>query len=366
MKRIRITLQPKLLAACLCTALLIGLLAGCGASTEESGQAGPGKAQSGETTDPPATGGDSHYPVTIQTYNYGKEPVEVTFDQAPKRVICTNQTQTELMLYFGLEDAIAGCAYLDGPIRDDLKEAYDRLKADGKELTVTGYPDKETVLSLEPDLIFGWRSAFAEDALGDVDEWASLGVGTMILRCSNNTASVCDIYAVLDDIADLGAIFNIEGQTDAYIDKATLMLEDIRAHVQELSEPLKVLILEPMGDNQWYAWTPNTLTGSLVNAAGGDNIAEEDVSTLGIENIVNYGPDAIIVDYMGGQSGDPDEDAQAIEDAIHSLTDQGALAQVPAIANDKIMAVNLTDVYGGGIRMVPSIEAIYNFLYGEE
>jgi len=29
------------------------------------------------------------------------------------------------------------------------------------------------------------------------------------------------------------------------------------------------------------------------------------------------------------------------------------------------MAVNLTDVYGGGIRMVPSVRAMFDFMYGE-
>ena len=90
-------------------------------------------------------------PVTISTYNYAKEEVEVTFEKCPQRVVCTNQTQTELLLYFGLDEYIVGTAYLDGEIRDDLKPQYEALKAAGKELTVKGYPAKETVLALEPD-----------------------------------------------------------------------------------------------------------------------------------------------------------------------------------------------------------------------
>ena len=103
-----------------------------------------------------------HYPVTISTYNYAKEPVEVTFDECPKKVVCTNQTQTELMLYFGLDEYIAGTAYLDGTIREDLQAQYDALKAAGKELTIKGYPSKEVVLALEPDFIFGWRTDLSQ------------------------------------------------------------------------------------------------------------------------------------------------------------------------------------------------------------
>ena len=80
---------------------------------------------------------------------------------------------------------------------------------------------------------------------------------------------------------------------------------------------------------------------------------------------MNFNPDAIIVDYMGGRSGDADEVQAAADAAIASLTGESALAEVPAVKDGRIMAVNLTDVYGGGIRMVPSVQAIYDFLYGD-
>lgn len=306
---------------------------------------------------------ENHYPVTISTYNYEKEPVEVTFDSRPEKVLCTNQTQTELMLYFGLDDCIAGAAYLDGAIREDLQAQYDKLVADGKEMTVKSYPDKETVLALEPDMIFGWRSAFAEDALGDVSEWNDLGVGTMILRCSNNTAEELNINSVLADIADIGAVFDIEETTDAYIAEAQSMLDEVQAKVSELEAPLNVLIMEGMGEGSWYAWGANCLTGSLVESAGGVNLSAEG-GDLSVEDIVNYNPDVIIVDYMDDMEAE-DGGAAASAAAIEAVTGESALAEVPAVANGRIMAVNLTDVYGGGIRMVPSIEAMFDFMYGE-
>ena len=33
-----------------------------------------------------AEDGDSHYPVTITTYNYENEPIEMTFEKAPEKV----------------------------------------------------------------------------------------------------------------------------------------------------------------------------------------------------------------------------------------------------------------------------------------
>lgn len=310
-----------------------------------------------------ASAEEAHYPVTISTYNYAKEPVEVTFEAAPQKVVCTNQTQTELMLYFGLDEHIAGVAYLDGTVRGDLLDQYNALVEAGKELNKKGYPDKETVLALEPDMIFGWRSAFAEDALGDVSEWNDLGVGTMILRCSNNTAEELNIKSVLADIADIGAIFDIENKTDAYIADAQAMMDKVQEKVNSLDAPMTALIMEGMGEGSWYAWGANCLTGSLVEAAGAVNLSEEG-GNLSVEDIINFNPDVIIVDYMDDMTSD-DDGAAAAAAAIEAVKAEASLAEVPAVANDRIMAVNLTDVYGGGIRMVPSVEAMYEFMYGE-
>ena len=308
---------------------------------------------------PAAEPDDVHYPVTISTYNYEKEPVEVTFNKRPEKVVCTNQTQTELLLYFGLDEYIAGTAYLDGTIREDLQAQYDALKAAGKELTVKGYPSKEIVLSLEPDFIFGWRSAFAEDALGDVSEWHEMGVNTMILRCSNNTAEKRDLDAVLADIADIGKIFNIENLTDAYIKEASDLRAKIESKVSSLSVPYSAVIIEPYGGT-FYCWGSNTLTGNLVETAGA-KYALPDGGDLSVEDIVNLNPDVIIVDYMDDENLTPEESKT---NAINSVIGEAALAEVSAVKNGKVMAINLTDVYGGGIRMVPAVETMFNFMYG--
>ena len=349
----------KIIALVLALVMTLGMLTACG--TQNNTAPAPGNTNNGNNgnntnTEPVA----SHYPVTIDTYNYAKEQIKVTFDKMPEKVVCTNQTQTELMLYFGLDKYIAGMAYLDGAVRSDLQAQYDALKAAGKELTVKGYPSKEVVLALEPDFIFGWRSAFADKSLGDVSEWHKLKTNTMILRCSNNTVNKRDLDAVLADIADIGAIFDIEDVTDAYIADAKAMIEEIDAKVSSLDKPLTAIIVEPY-DGTFYCWGSDTLTGSLVVSAGAEYALPEG-GDLSVEDIVNLNPEVIIVDYMD-EEGVSAEANQA--NAIATIMNEAALAEVPAVANGKVMAVNLTDVYGGGIRMVPSVRAMFDFMYGE-
>ena len=94
--------------------------------------------------------------------------------------------------------------------------------------------------------------------------------------------------------------------------------------------------------------------------AAGATYALPDGGDLSVEDIVNINPDVIIVDYMDDENLTPEESKAK---AIASVMDEAALAEVPAVKNGKVMAINLTDVYGGGIRMVPSVEAMFKFMY---
>jgi ABC-type Fe3+-hydroxamate transport system substrate-binding protein len=102
-----------------------------------------------------------------------------------------------------------------------------------------------------------------------------------------------------------------------------------------------------------------------VEAAGAVNLLDEGAD-LSVEDIINYAPDAIIIDYYEGQYGDDYDEQQAIAAAIETLTQEASLAEVPAIANNMVVGINLTDIYGGGIRIVPAIETMHQFLYGEQ
>ena len=72
-----------------------------------------------------AEDGDSHYPVTITTYNYENEPVEMTFEKAPEKVFAYANSNIEELLALGLGDKIVAACGLDGDVREDLKDEFD-------------------------------------------------------------------------------------------------------------------------------------------------------------------------------------------------------------------------------------------------
>lgn len=163
----------KATSALLALAMVLSLAA-CsngGASATPTPSAAPAPAASPSAA-PEAPAADSHYPLTITTYNYAKEQVQYTFEKAPERVYAQAQDNIEILLALGLGDKIVGSSGLDGEIRPDLAEEFAKINY------YDSMPSKEEMLGLEPDFITGWYSTFSDKRLGDVDFWQERGIGT--------------------------------------------------------------------------------------------------------------------------------------------------------------------------------------------
>ena len=139
----------KLTTILLSVMLILGLVS-CGTSNQESGDV-DSSVQSQKNN-------DSHYPVTITTYNYSKEPVEITFDKAPEKVVAIYQNSIETMLALGLENRIVAAAGLDHDVKDEYKEAFSKVNY-LEEFT----PSKETIVLVKPNFILGWYSLFDDN-----------------------------------------------------------------------------------------------------------------------------------------------------------------------------------------------------------
>ena len=88
------------------------------------------------------------YPLKISTYNYAKEPVEITFEKPPEKIIAVYQNSIETLLALGLEDRILACSGLDHEVKYEYKEAFSKVNY------LTDFaPSKENVVMMEPDFI---------------------------------------------------------------------------------------------------------------------------------------------------------------------------------------------------------------------
>mgnify|MGYP000845853274 FL=1 len=298
--------------------------------------------------------GDEHYPVTFSTYNYAGEPVEFTVNKAPEKVICAYQNNIELMLRLGLGDKIVAAFGLDGPVAEDLKDEFAKIKYTQKPIS------KEEAIALSPDFILGWYSLFGEKNFGDVGYWHGTGCGTyMSLNSGCRKATKGYKQTIDDEFADIltiGKIFNVE-------EKAKKLVDDIRNEIAKIEKYTKdkhkvgIAILEDEGDS-FRVYGVDTLGGDIAVKGGAKlTIGAENSENVSAEELIAKDPEAIFMIYFEGYN--------TPEDAVNSILKNPKLQSLQAVKNKKVFALNLTNVYCSGYRSYIGVKTIAENLYPE-
>lgn len=301
---------------------------------------------------------ESHYPVTITTYNYNQEPVEMTFYQAPERVLAYANSNIEELLALGLGDRIVAACGLDGEVREDLKDEFEKINyLDEK-------PSKEDVVAMEPDFIAAWYSSFSEKWLDDVDFWQERGVNTymsMNSACMGPASEVPrEIKWEFQDILNLGKIFDCEEKAQALVDEMQGEIDKIQEYVKDKT-PLTVAVLENENDS-FRVYGHEVLGGNIAEMVGAElKIGAENSENIGAEDLIAADPDVLfMVNYDGFKTP---------EEAIADITENPAYASLSSVKNGKVFSINLNEIYCSGIHTYDGIltfaKALYPELYEE-
>lgn len=301
-----------------------------------------------------SSGTDSHYPVTVTTYNYEGEAIETTYEKAPEKVIAVYQGSIETMIALGLEDRVAACYGLDNEVKDEWKEAFGKMNYQEQPFA----PDKEMVTMAGADMILSWGSLFAEENLGDVDTWIEQGVNTYI---NTNTRAEGDrtLENEYTDILNIGKIFNVE-------DKAEALVEEMKAEVSavvdkvEGQEKVKVAMVEPINDNITN-YGKASLGGNMIEALGGE-LALTEFAQIGKEDLLAADPEVIFVVYMAYAGDDPEK---VKKEQLAAIKDDPALASLQAVKNDNIHLIMLGDMYASGPRTIDGLKVLSEGMYPE-
>lgn len=317
-------------AALVAAAASVALLAACA----------PG-ANAGGDSAPEADAAASGYPLALD--NCG---TEVTFEQAPERVVTIKSSTLELLLALGLEDRIVGAAFTDGPVPDEYADA-----AAGIEILSDRVPSQEATLAAEPDLVFaGWESNLTAEGAGDRAVLEQLGVHTYVApaACQGDgyRPDPLTFDGVFAGFEEAGEIF---GVTDA----AAELVAEQRAALEAIdpSDAGLTALWYSSGDDQPFVGAGTGAPQMIMEAAGLENVVgdvRDSWTSLSWEAVVDANPDVIVL---------VDAAWNTAESKIAKLEGNPATAAMPAVQQGRYVIVDFPATEAG-VRNVDAVAAI--------
>ena len=296
-------------------------------------------------------------PIAIENfdgYAGGGRKVAQVFYAVPKRVFATSEAVVDDLIFLGVQDKI--CAVSECYSKSFTP--YDAEYAKLRRLTQgAGYPSKEAVLDLQPDLIVSWGSLFGESELGSVEYWHNKGIHTYVMT---NTVPVRDrgrrrVEFFVDDLQQLAKIFRVEEKTQNKIAQLKGRIAKLRMHSKSIAEAKKpkVITLQFFYGNEYFGRTANDLTADMIELAGGISLDDNLGGRKSVEYLVKLDPDMIVV---------IDTANTPIAEKIKALHEHKVLKKIKAVRNNKIFVVQHRAFYCGSLRTVEVVEDMQKYI----
>lgn len=265
------------------TRIAVVAVAAASALAACSAQSTP-EAASSPTTESTA----SFAPVTLD--NCG---TAVTVDAPPTKVVTIKSTATEMLLALGLQDAMIGTAFADGPVPDDQQAAYDQIPVISDKV-----PGQEALLALEPDFVYGgWESNFSADGVGERATLQDLGIGTYVspAACKEEgyMPDPLTFDKVDDEIREVASIFGVQ-------DRAEELIAEQKATLASATPPTgeTTALWYSSGTDTPYVGAAIGAPQMMMDAAGLTNIfadVHDTWTSAGWEQVVAADPDVIVL-----------------------------------------------------------------------
>lgn len=283
----------------------------------------------------------------------------VTVDAPVERAIAVNQPAAELLLSLGLEDRLAGLAFVDDPVLPELAQQASQVFRFDDE-----FPSFEAVLDRDPDLVYAtFDYSFSTEGIAERQRFADLGVATYQSpsECTGQDAmqdgelTLDDLYA---EIADVSTLFGVR-------DRGESLVADLRARADAAAgdiDPSEVTLA------WWYA---GTKTPYIAGCCGAPGIMTREVGAqnafadnrqlwpeIGWESILDRDPTVLVLADLG-RGGDGD----SAEAKIRFLESDPVASRLTAVRNKRYIVISGTTM-DPSIRNVAGIEELADGLRG--
>lgn len=297
------------------------------------------------TSGTPGASASATWPRTVKVGDQ-----QITVKAQPKRVVALSTETSDLALELVGASRLVGIS--EGSKLPGTGNQLEQAKQVGTVFKTQVDPEPEQILSLNADLVIMTARHEGEQGLAKV--LAKSNVPT--------AAFASDAFATPDDVI---ASVTTLGQLLGASDKAQTIAQTIRDQVNKVSDQAaanpgnkpRTLVLMQRGGKVLLMPATST-TNQLVAMAGGSPIAVENnwksAIPAGPEAIVAAKPDVILVQDFRGEGMKPFE----------SLLANPALAQVPAVANQRVRLVDAATTSGtAGSRIGEGLGQIADILH---
>ena len=340
----------------LITTILGVVLLGCGAAATPTQLPTPVPSATLAPTPAPVV----YSPVTIEACatttgsdsDISTGSISFTYDKPPERAVALNQHATEVMLALGLENNMAGTAYIDDEILSEYAASYNNVP-----VLADQYPSKEVILSVEPDFIYGgFSSAFSIEAAGSQEDLKSLGIGSYLTTaiCQPSPDTLEDVYT---DIRNIGKIFGIADRADELIRSLKNEVEQVGTAIGDIEKPLRVFLYDS-GDTAPFTSTCCAMFTTLAESADGKNIFDDVPGrwgTVNWEEVIARDPEVIVL---------TDALWSTAQEKLDLLNNTPAYADITAVKNQRYVILKFSS-FVPGVRNAAAVGLLAKGFYPE-
>lgn len=292
---------------------------------------------------------DTHYPVTINTFNSSGKPVQMIFSHKPQRVVTDELNTFETLLALGLGDRIVESSVSPN------SQTYQRLEREYPEelkkvhgLSVQDL-STESVLANAPDFILGWKSTFTSQLKRSTDWWNQRGISTYVVATSNHVMNYGTIEDECQFLADMGKIFDVEDKTNQKIEEIHNEIAYTREQTKDRAKQFTMVI--EMSGRAFMNYDRGWLIGDMVTELGGDMPVKE--KRIGYEDLIAYDPDVIFVVYFNEKQ----------KDLIRNLFAETKFSSLKVVKNKRIYLLPFDHMYTTAIKTAEGIRMVKHGLY---
>jgi iron complex transport system substrate-binding protein len=278
------------------------------------------------------------YPVTVESCGES-----ITFDSAPERAMAFDTNMMEMMLALDLEDRMVGYWTSGVEVGDQYKEQAKKVPfVEGESWPP---PGMETILSYNPDFVFGaWEYNFSDETGVNPEKLADAGVKSYVLTESCIAQGVkpkTKIGNTYTDILNLGTIFNRKVKAQELVDEMKQNIQETKDKIGQVETPLRGFYYGG-GSDAAFSAGKYAMVSKMMEAVGAENIlsdVEDDwVPKAGWEMIIERDPEFIMIDDTPWESAD---------DRISTLESLPQLADITAVKEKNYIVFPWTYVLPG-------------------